>query len=77
MKFERGEIYFYKDRTICYNSRVGIFAHSFYDLKQEKELVLNPSEIGEVFYSKLDALLRGLDENIRIPRSKTASTGKR
>jgi hypothetical protein len=62
MNFERGEIYFYKDRTIRYNSRVSFLTYSFYDVKQKKELVLKGRELEQVFHSKLDALLRGLDE---------------
>jgi hypothetical protein len=82
MKFKKGEYYVCNDELLRYNSkdssnRYGNFL-KFYNVKMRK-LELIPEAYGYyvVPATKLDLLLRGLDENIRIPSSKTASTGKR
>lgn len=80
MKFERGRYYlYYGHQLLRYNSaNLSTGYYKFYDPSKKELVVLN--FLGVAYLSptsKLDLLLRGLDENIRIPRSKTASTGKR
>lgn len=81
MNFKRGDYLVYFDRLLKYNSEVKEYNSwilKLYDV-EKRELVVLPLEYGRFLISatKLDLLLRGLDENIRIPRSKIASTGKR
>jgi hypothetical protein len=81
MKFKRGDYYVFHDRILRYNSKEESFfmgGLEFYD-PIKRCLLTMPSEISYLVTpaTKLDLLLRGLDENIRIPSSKTASTGKR
>ena len=81
MNFKRGNYFIYKGQLLKYNSEVKNYNSWILKLYnvQKRELVVLPVEYRcfLVPATKLDLLLRGLDENIRISGSKTASTGKR
>lgn len=81
MNFKRGNYFIYKGQLLKYNSEVREYNSwilTLYDV-EKRELVVLPLEYRRFLIpaTKLDLLLRGLDENIRISSSKTASTGKR
>lgn len=78
MKFKRGEYYIYEDSLLCYNCPATFSSgHSFYDSNNDTQVIIWADAEHIIPATKLDLLLRGLDENIRISGSKTASTGKR
>jgi hypothetical protein len=81
MNFKRGDYYIYEGVLLRYNSQCKEYfscALKFYDV-EKKSILYIPLECDSLIThaTKLDLLLRGLDENFRIPSRKTASTRKR